>query len=119
MKKRNYNYTTDLESLFFQRHKCEPFDLVQELKAHGLTHAEAFELIQEEMDEIWNEYRAQKKKEKEAEVFHPVSEEDTPFHFTPEEQDILNHTYKVMQEAPVTIPPEYDLTGEQLSFVWN
>ena len=112
-RKRLY-FSDELERQYQIKYKCMPFDTLDILMSHGVAHDEAFSLVQEQMDDIWKEYRARKQAESEQQKFHSVPDTENPFHFTDAENDFLNHLYRTQEEQPTFIPPEYDIRGEQL-----
>lgn len=103
-----------LERRYQLKHKQTPFEVYTMLRSRGATRDEACDFIQEQMDDIWKEYRAEKQEEARQRMFHPVTDTENPFNFTETENDLLEHIYRTQEEQPLSIPPEYDIHGDQM-----
>lgn len=111
------HFSDELERRYQMKYKQLPYDSYMELRNRGASREDARDLIREEMDDIWKEYRAEKLAQMEREKFHSVEPSEVPF--TKTESDILEHLYRIQEESPVYIPPEYDITGEQMELVFT
>lgn len=79
----------------------------------GITNDEVFALVQALMDEVWEKYREEKRREAQEAAFH-AAEKDNPFSFTDRDKEILEHLERQQEEQPLTVPDDYDYTGEQM-----
>ncbi len=117
MQRKLPHFSDELERRYQMKYKQLPYDSYMELRNRGASREDARDLVQEEMNDIWKEYRAEKLAQMEHEKFHSVNSFDVPF--TETEQDILEHLYKIQSESPVCIPLEYDISGEQMKLVFT
>lgn len=111
------HFSDELERRYQMKYKKLPYDSYMELRNRGASREDVRDLVQEEMDDIWKEYRAEKLAQLEREKFHPVNPSDVPF--TETESDILEYLYKIQSESPVCIPLEYDISGEQMELAFT
>lgn len=109
------HFSDELERWYQMKYKEMPYDTYTYLRNRGASCEDASGLIQERMDDIWKEYRAEKRIQAENEKFHPA--EEIPF--TETEKDILDYLYKVQSESPIEIPPDYDIRGEQIELAFT
>ena len=111
--RRTYSRFTDpLEFQYKIRYKLYPFEMLDKLeKENGLTHAEAFPIVQEQIGIIWREYREKSRLEAQLAIFHDT--ESSPFD-TEEEKETADSSY--LTEDNLSFPGD-DSAWEQMEFI--
>lgn len=112
------HFSDELERQYQIKYKCTPYETRMMLTSRGATRQEASDHIQEQMDDIWKEYRTEKQEDVLQNTFQSVSDSDIPFNFTETENDILSHLYRIQEEQPLSVHAEHDLHVEQLELAF-